>query len=482
MDSTISSAVVPAPGAISNGQAEKVRLVERLSMLHDFFASNVTKDVAFRIAQLKRLKNSIEVHEKDILNALQTDLHKHEFEAYGTEIGLVLAEIDKCIKYLPTWAKRRPVSTPILFFKANSYILPEPYGVSLVISPWNYPFQLALLPLVGAIAAGNCVALKPSELAPHTSAIIATIIGEAFESRFVQVFEGDASMSQALLRQKFDFIFFTGSTQVGRIVYEHAARHLTPVVLELGGKSPCVVLPDADINVTAKRLLWGKIINAGQTCIAPDYVYVHSSVKKALVTALAKYVEDFLGKQPSKSPYYARIVNDRHYERLVKLMNGSGKIILGGETIASERFIAPTLIESPSADAPIMQEEIFGPLLPILEYERLDEVISFVKARPKPLAFYVFGKHQRSIDRLMNEVSFGGGGINNTLMHIGNPHMSFGGVGDSGVGGYHGKHSFECFSHLKGVMDRSTLIDAPVWYPPYKVPLALLRSLMKRLV
>lgn len=449
--------------------------------LRHFFASQVTKDIDFRLAQLKKLKAAIEKNEKAIVDALRADLHKHEFETFATELILIYKELDDCIANIRRWAQPRKVGTSMVFFKASSYIISDPYGTVLIMGPWNYPFQLAILPLIGAIAAGNCVALKPSEWAPHTAKVVTQIVAEALDPRQVKVFEGEMEVGQALLAQKFDYIFFTGSTAVGRVVYEAAAKHLTPVTLELGGKSPCIVWKDADISTTVKRLMWGKLVNAGQTCIAPDYLLVHPDIKDALIDGIKKTVKDFYGRNPAKSDYYCRIINDRHFNRLVSLMQQSGQIVFGGDTIAEERYIGPTLLDKVSPDSPIMQEEIFGPILPMIDCASFDEAVRFINERPKPLALYIFTRDKALSNRLFRETSSGTGGINHTLLQIGNSNMSFGGVGESGVGGYHGEFSFNTFSHQKSIMDKSLMIETPLLYAPYRMSAKLLKFLAKKL-
>lgn len=480
MSITIASPTVKAP---KGHHAQDLSYVpQRISDLRQFFATHITKDIDFRVTQLKKLRSAIEKNERNLMDAVKTDLNKHEFEAYGTEIALVLKEIDTAIARLPQWAQAQKVGTSMFFFKASSYIISEPYGTVLVIAPWNYPIQLSLLPIIGAIAAGNCVALKLSEWAPATAIAVAKLVSEALDPRHVAVFEGDVAVSQELLHHKFDYIFFTGSTAVGKIVYEAAAKHLTPVTLELGGKSPCIVAADADIDLSAKRIMWGKLVNAGQTCIAPDYLLVHSSIKENLITALKKATQDMYGKNAALSPYYPRIVSDRHFSRLETLAKSSGEIVFGGESIAKERYLSPTLLDRVLPDDPIMQEEIFGPILPILTYDSLEQAIQFVNERPKPLALYVFTRSSRSSRRVLSETSSGGACVNDTLMHIGNDNMPFGGVGDSGMGGYHGKYSFDYFSHQKSVMDRSLLIDPPVRYAPYRLTINAAKFILRRLM
>ncbi len=468
-----------APIKVTSETADILAAIpQSIQTQRDFFKSKMTLDVEFRIEQLRKLRNAIVKHEKAIFDALKEDLNKCEFEAYGTELGMVLGEIDKCIKNVKKWAKPKKVKTTMFHFKASSYIYKDPYGVVLLISPWNYPFQLLMLPLAGAIAAGNCVTLKPSELSPHTSEIMTKIIQETFSPEYISIHNGGVATSQALLKEKFDYVFFTGSTHVGKIVYQAAAKHLTPVTLELGGKSPCIIDKDINLDITAKRLMWGKLVNCGQTCIAPDYLLVHSSVKADLVKRIKEVIKEFYGENPQKSKDYGRIINERHFKRLVNLMS-AGKILEGGVTDAQDRYISPTLIEGVTDEDLVMQEEIFGPILPIVEYNDINEAIKYVNDHPKPLALYIFTKNDATAQKVLNETTSGGGCVNDTLMHIGNDHLPFGGVGDSGIGAYHGEHSFDTFTHNKGVMDKSLSLDPPVRYAPYKLNLKMLKSLMK---
>ena len=442
-----------------------------------FFATDTTRDIAWRKKQLLRLKKVIQQNERAILQALHADLRKHEFEAYITEIGFVLIELDKTLASLDKLAKPRKVPTPLFHFKASSYIQPEPYGNVLVIAPWNYPFQLLLAPIVGAIAAGNTAILKPSEYAKHTSAVVAKMINANFEAGFLYVIEGGVEETQALLAERFDYIFFTGGTAVGKVIYQAAAKHLTPVTLELGGKSPCIVDRDTNIELTAKRIIWGKYINAGQTCVAPDYLLVDRRVKDELLAEMKSCILKFFGDNPQKSTSYARIINERHFDRLVSYLE-QGKILIGGQHDREDLFISPTLMDVPDLEASVMQDEIFGPILPILTYDNINEAIAMVRSKSKPLALYIFSKNERQVDRLLEQISAGGVTVNDTLMHLANADLPFGGVGDSGIGAYHGDHSFDLFSHKKAVMKRSFLIDDPVRYAPYKMGLAWIKKLM----
>jgi aldehyde dehydrogenase (NAD+) len=442
-----------------------------------YFNSGATKSVKFRKEQLTLLKNLVSTHEADFIEALKKDLRKHEFEAYATEIGFVLIELKKAISNIEKWAKPRPVPTPLFHFNGNSYVQPEPYGVTLIVSPWNYPFQLLFAPLVGAMAAGNTAVLKPSEFAPATSAVIAKVVSENFAPEYIACVEGGIPESKALLEEKFDYIFFTGGTNVGRIVYQAAAKHLTPVTLELGGKSPCIVDRDTNIALTAKRIVWGKFVNAGQTCIAPDYILVDKAVKDQLVAKIIEYIKKSYGADAQRSEHYPRIINNQHLKRVAAYIE-DGDILFGGKVDESDNYIEPTLLENVSEDAKVMTDEIFGPVLPIIEYDNIKEAISFINKRPKPLALYIFSKDEKKIQKVLSETSAGGVTVNDTLLHIANPHLPFGGVGESGIGAYHGHLSFDVFSHMKSVLRRTFIVDDPVRYAPYKLKISWLRKLM----
>lgn len=442
-----------------------------------YFNSGATRPLAFRLEQLKKLKALIRDYEPQILQALRQDLHKPNFEGYLAEILASTREIDYALRHLAQWTKPRPVPISLETFPAQARIYADPLGVVLIISPWNYPFGLALSPLVGALAAGNCAMIKPSELSPATSAVIADLLSRHFPPALIQVVEGDASVSQALLRERFDHIFFTGGTRIGQIVMEAAAKHLTPVTLELGGKTPCIVDSEVDLTETAKRIAWGKFLNAGQTCVAPDYLLVQEAVQQPLIQALQQVIEDFYGSNPAESPDYGRIVNPRQFERLVKLLD-SGEIIYGGVFDPASRYLAPTLLTNVSADAPVMAEEIFGPILPILTYQTLESAITFVHERPKPLALYLFSKNPQKQAQVLAATSSGGVCINDTIMHLGVTDLPFGGVGPSGMGRYHGKASFDTFSHFKSVLKRSFWLESGLRYPPYAEKLAWVKRLL----
>ncbi len=431
-----------------------------------FFKSNVTKSLAFRKQNLKKFKFAILKYESRITEALWKDLHKSPEEAYLTEISIVLQEIDNHLKHLKCWARPKRVRTPLQLLPSGSKILSEPLGSALIIAPRNYPFQLLLNPLVGAISSGCCAVLKPSPYTPHIAGVMEELVTEIFDPSYVAILQGGREVNQLLLDQRFDLIFFTGSPALGKIVMSAAAKNLTPVVLELGGKSPCIVDEGANLDLAARRIAWGKCINAGQTCIAPDYLLVHTSVKDQLVKNLALAIEELYGKKIRESRFYPRIVNDQAMVRLQSLMK-QGKITVGGEVDLASRFIAPTVIEEIQPDFLIMQEEIFGPLLPVLTFEKLEEAVKFINDHEKPLAFYFFG-HRKKARQTLLETTSGGGCINDTLMHIANHHLPFGGVGNSGMGNYHGINSFKVFSHARAIVTSPTWIDLPFKYPPFK--------------
>ena len=444
----------------------------------EFFNTNNTKDLTFRTEQLCKLRKAIKEYEEEILDALATDLNKSRFEAYMTEIGMVLEEIRFVLKHFKSWAKPKKVKTPLTQFPAKSRIYSEPYGVVLIMSPWNYPFQLTISPLVGAIAAGNCAILKPSNYSPKTSEVIAKIIEKTFPPEYISVVLGGREANQDLLEQKFDYIFFTGGTNVGRIVMEAASKHLTPISLELGGKSPCIVDESANIDLAAKRIVWGKFINAGQTCVAPDYLLVHKKIKDKLLEAIKKYINKFFSNALKEDYQFPKIITERHFKRLLGLMD-SGNVFYGGKSDSKTNRIEPTIIDDVNWDSPIMQEEIFGPILPVIEFTDLNEVIKLINSRPKPLALYFFTTNKASENLILKSISYGGGCINDTIVHLATSHLPFGGVGESGMGNYHGKASFETFSHKKSVMKKSNRLDIPLRYPPFKDNLKVLKKFMK---
>ena len=441
----------------------------------EFFNTQETKKITFRINALKKLRQAIKSQENTLNKAIWTDLHKSPYEFYLTETSIILQEIDYHIHHLNKWSKPQKAKTPFTLFPSKSYTLHEPFGIVLIIAPWNYPLQLLINPLIGAISAGNCAILKSSPYAPATSAALKKIITTHFEDKYIALVEGGRETNQQLLNQRFDYIFFTGSPALGRIVMEAAAKNLTPVTLELGGKSPCIVDKSADIHTAAKRVIWGKLINAGQTCIAPDYLLVHQDIKKQLLETLQNYIKIFFGNNPETSPDFGRIINEKAMQRLLKLLE-NGKIIEGGKFDLEKRYIAPTIIDEITPDSPIMQEEIFGPLLPVMTFNDLDQVIQFINQREKPLALYYFGS-RREAKKILQQTTSGGICINDTLMHIANPYLPFGGVGNSGLGKYHGQYSFECFSNKRAVLISRTWFDIFLKYPPYR-NLKLLKKLL----
>ncbi len=440
-----------------------------------FFASGATLPYKFRIQQLKRLAEALDEWEAPLCEALWKDLHKSPEEAILTELSIVRGEIRNHLRHLRRWMRTRKVPSPLKMFPSRTRIQTEPLGTALIISPWNYPIQLLLNPLVGAISAGCTAVLKTSPAVPHTSQVLERMIGLTFDERYVVAFGGHRDMNTALLEQHFDLIFFTGSPSLGRTVMEAAAKHLTPVVLELGGKSPSIVSRKADVELAAKRIAWGKTLNAGQTCIAPDYLLIHSSQKARFVEAFRRALRQLHGEDVAQSQHYGRLVSDRAFDRVASYLN-DGKVLVGGTTDRTERYIEPTLLEVRSADVAVMKEEIFGPVLPLITFESLDEVIDFVNERPKPLALYFFGSTEES-RRVLRHTSSGGACVNDTIMHIANERAPFGGVGNSGMGHYHGKRSFDAFSHERTVVSTPTCIDLPLRYMPYKM-FALVKKML----
>ena len=445
-----------------------------------FFDSQVTQSNAFRIKKLKALKKEINLKEQDIFEALHKDLRKSEFESMTSETVLVEKEITKMIRMLPLWNRPQRAKSSLINFPSRDYLIPEPYGNSLIISPWNYPFQLAVTPLVGAIAAGNTVVLKPSEFAPHTGKVIKQIIQNVFDKGHVAVEEGDASTATVLLQKKWDYIMFTGSTAIGKIVAKAAAKNLTPITLELGGKSPCIIDNTAPIGITAKRLVWGKFLNCGQTCIAPDYLLVHENIKEKLIQKVILQIEKAFGKNQQNSLDYGRIAHKNHFNKLRKSLKNQN-VIYGGQTTEKELFFSPTLVDNPPLDSELMQEEIFGPILPIISYKEEEEIHKILEKRERPLAFYIFSKRKKFIDQLFKRYSFGGGVANDSIIQFANENLPFGGVGHSGMGAYHGKYSFKNFSHYKPVIKRAYWFDIPGRYAPYPKSLSLLKLLLKNL-
>ena len=432
-----------------------------------FFRSHKTLSVEYRLSSLRALRSAIIAHEQELADALNHDLHKSYEEAYLTEISIVLGEIDNFLKHLKGWAAPSKKSSPLKLFPSRSVVLTEPLGVALIIAPWNYPMQLLLNPLVGAIAAGCTAVLKPSPYTPTVAKVLEKIVRSAFDEEYVAVVQGDRSVNTALLNERYDIIFFTGSPTLGRVVMRAAAEHLTPVVLELGGKSPVVVDRSANVELAAKRVAWGKVLNSGQTCIAPDYVLIHRDVKEQFISAFARAVEQLYGDDLRVSPHYVRMVSARAFERVAGYLK-DGRLRYGGRVDAEERFIEPTLLDEVSVYSAVMREEIFGPILPMIEIDGVEEAIEFINDREKPLALYAFAE-ERVAHRIFELTSSGGGCINDTIMHVASENIPFGGVGNSGMGRYHGRDSLYAFSHRRAVVVTPTWVDLPIRYMPYKL-------------
>ena len=458
--------------------AQEIALI--LDEQRKFFLSGETLPIKFRIQMLKKLYASVISHKEEILSALTSDLGKSDFEGFMCEVGLSLTEISYMIKNVKKFAKEKTVVTPLAQFASRSYKKPCPYGNTLIMSPWNYPFLLSIEPLANAIAAGNTVIIKPSAYSPATSKIIEKILSECFEKKFVAVVTGGRSENSALLEQKFDFVFFTGSQSVGKEVLRHTAENLTPAILELGGKSPCIVDESAKIPLAAKRIVFGKYLNCGQTCVAPDYILCHKNVKEEFVKEVKKQIEKQYGKNPLENSDYGKIINQNHFERVSSLINAE-KVVHGGKTNPQTQQIEPTVLDNVTWDDAVMQEEIFGPIMPILTYENLDQVIADLQKKQKPLALYFFSQNKNNIKTVTEKVSYGGGCINDTIIHLATSEMGFGGVGESGMGSYHGKTGFDAFSHTKSIVDKKTWMDLPMRYQPYdrKINGKLLKMFLK---
>lgn len=445
-----------------------------------FFKTNKTKELKFRKHQLKILRKSIKNHENELLEALEKDLGKNNVEAYATEIGVLLKSIKIARKELKNWTKTKQVDTPLYLFPTKSYIKNEPYGTVLIIGPFNYPVQLVFEPLIGAIAAGNTAIVKPSEHTPNVATVIRNVIEDSFDSNYISVVEGGINETQTLIHLPFDYMFFTGSEKVGKVVYEAAAKNLVPVTLELGGKSPVIVDDTANIKVASERISFGKFTNAGQTCVAPDYILVDRKVKNDLINALKQTITEFYGKNIKESPDFGRIVNEKHFNRLNELLEiDKNNIVFGGKSSKEDLYIEPTILENTNVQDKVMQEEIFGPILPILTYDSFDEAIEIIQSKPKPLSLYLFSEDENASHRVLDELSFGGGAINDTLMHVANPNLPFGGVGASGIGQYHGKYSFDTFSHMKSYTFKSTRLESSVYFPPYKGKFKYIKAFFK---
>ena len=456
------------------------RITEILASQREYFSKGTTLSVKFRKEQLRKLVQAIDKFEKPLADALWTDLHKSFQEAYLTEIGLVKGEISETLKGVSRWSRRKRVHTPLTLFPSSSFIVKEPLGCALIVSPWNYPVQLLLNPLVGAISAGCTAVLKPSPYVPNVSAVLEELIRSVFPENYVAVVQGNREVNKILFDSRFDMIFFTGSPALGRQVMAAAAQHLTPVVLELGGKSPCIIDKSANIKIAARRVAWGKTLNAGQTCIAPDYILIHEDIKEAFIKEFAAQVEYLHGKEIKDSEHFVRMVSDKAFER-VKSYLACGSVLYGGSTDSSDRFIEPTLLDNVPLDSPVMTDEIFGPIFPVITIHEKngpfkEQVETFIKEREKPLAFYFFGSEKDGWD-LIHRTSSGGGCINDTIMHIANGNLPFGGVGNSGMGHYHGKLSFDTFTHERSIVKAPTWIDLPFRYMPYKF-FALIKRMM----
>ena len=432
-----------------------------------YYRSGVTVPVKFRVEQLKKLYSVVKKYQTEVNEALRTDLGKSHYEGFMCESGLVLSEISYMIRHTKKFAKRKTVRTPLAQFASHSFKQPVPYGNTLIMSPWNYPFLLTIDPLVDAIAAGNTAIVKPSAYSPATGKIIEKIIDECFAPEYVAVVTGGRAENAALLEQKFDFVFFTGSQAVGKEVLRHTAEHLTPAVLELGGKSPCIVDASANIKLAAKRIVWGKFLNCGQTCVAPDYILCERSIKDAFTVEVVKQIKKQFGENPLENKDYGKIINEKHFDRLCALID-PGKVVIGGETDPISCRIAPTVMDRVTYDDAVMGEEIFGPILPILTFDSFDLLVDELKGKAKPLALYLFSGDKRHIARVTSELSYGGGCINDVVIHLATSEMSFGGVGESGMGGYHGKDGFDAFSHYKSIVDKKTWMDLPMRYQPFK--------------
>lgn len=448
-----------------------------VSQQRDFFAKGTTKNLEFRLLMLKKLQIALQTQEGLFVDAMKQDMNKSSSEVYMTEIGMVLEELRFHTKHLSQWSKVKRVPTPLAQFPGKSYITKEPYGVALIMSPWNYPIQLCLSPLIGAISAGCTAIVKPSNYAPATSHVLAKVLGEIYPKNYIAVVEGGREQNAALLEEKYDYIFFTGSPIVGRLIMESAAKHLTPITLELGGKSPVIVHKDAKIKVAARRIAFGKVLNAGQTCVAPDYLLIHEDCKASFIKEYESALQEFFPEGDLSDMNV--IINEKHFERVMGLLK-SGEVVLGGETDASRRFIAPTLLDEVDMDSPVMQEEIFGPILPMITYTSLAECIAIVTNQPKPLALYLFTEDKKVEKQILEQCTFGGGCINDTIIHLANSHLGFGGVGESGMGNYHGRRSFDTFTHERSIVKKGTWLDLPIRYRPYThIKNKLLRIFLK---
>ena len=452
--------------------------VALLKKQKQFFRNGGTKPIDFRVQQLQTLRKLLKENEQELIDAVYKDFKKSPFETFGTEIGLILNEINFALKNINRWVKPQYVPSSLVNFPSKNYILKEPYGSVLIISPWNYPVQLSLLPLVGALAAGNTAILKPSELTPHTSEVISVLISRYFEPEVVTTVLGGVKESQALLDLDFNYIFFTGSTKVGKLIMASAAKRLIPITLELGGKSPCIIDDTANLEISAKRIVWGKFVNAGQTCIAPDYLLVQDTIKDKFLLELKNSIKILYGKDPSSSQDYPRIINNINFDRLLSYLNDGIKIV-GGDFDKSTRYISPTILSDVTWDDSVMKDEIFGPILPVLTFKCIDNAVDQILKTNRPLALYLFTNSSTTERIILEQVSFGGGAINDTIAQFGNHHLTFGGVGSSGFGSYHGKASFDSFSHQKSIMKKNFLLDIPIRYAPYNDKIKWLKTIFR---
>ncbi|WP_415342203.1 aldehyde dehydrogenase [Clostridium perfringens] len=455
-------------------------LKEKINKQREYFSTGETKDINFRIEKLKKLRDVLKSEEEKVFEALKKDLMKSSFESYVTEVAMVYDEINMHIKNIKKWSKKRRVKTPLVQFPAKSFIQLEPYGVVLIIGPFNYPFMLTMDPLIGAIAAGNTAVIKPSESAPETSKILKEILEKVFDEKYVLHVnpERGKEVVEELLKEKFDYIFFTGSATVGKIVMKAASQYLTPVTLELGGKSPCIIDKDCKVELAARRIVWGKLMNSGQTCVAPDYLYVHKNIEEEFIKKLEEEIKNQFGDNPLESQDYSKMVNEREFNRVLSYIDKE-KLVFGGNYNRKTFQIEPTILKNITWDDPVMEREIFGPIFPILTFENLDEVIRVVNSKDKPLALYYFSEDKNKIEKVLNSTSSGGVTINDTLVHVSSSYLPFGGVGNSGMGKYHGKYSFDLFSNKKGVMNRKTFLDLKIRYAPFQNKLTIVKKIMK---
>ena len=455
-------------------------LREKINKQREYFSTGETKDINFRIEKLKKLRDVLKSEEEKVFEALKKDLMKSSFESYVTEVAMVYDEINMHIKNIKKWSKKRRVKTPLVQFPAKSFIQLEPYGVVLIIGPFNYPFMLTMDPLIGAIAAGNTAVIKPSESAPETSKILKEILEKVFDEKYVLHVnpERGKEVVEELLKEKFDYIFFTGSATVGKIVMKAASQYLTPLTLELGGKSPCIIDEDCKVELAARRIVWGKLMNSGQTCVAPDYLYVHKDIEEEFIKKLEEEIKNQFGDNPLESKDYSKMVNEREFNRVLSYIDKE-KLVFGGNYNRKTFQIEPTILKNITWDNPVMEREIFGPIFPILTFENLDEVIRVVNSKDKPLALYYFSEDKNKIEKVLNSTSSGGVTINDTLVHVSSSYLPFGGVGNSGMGEYHGKYSFDLFSNKKGVMNRKTFLDLKIRYAPFQNKLTIVKKIMK---